>query len=458
MTRILCVGEAMLELSPAPGDGAWRLGFGGDTLNSAIHMARDGGDVGYFTAIGDEALSSGLTSAWQAEGLDVGLILVHPERSTGLYAITTDAAGERSFSYWRDKSAARAMMELPGTDAAVEQAASADLLLFSLISLAILPPAGRQRLLDLAAEVRSNGGRVAFDGNYRPRLWGSHVEASFWRDRAIASADIGLPTAKDESMLGRATPEAVADHWQGLGCGETIVKLSAQGCRLPDGSLLPPADRLHPVDTSGAGDAFNAGYLLARTRGFSPAEAARYGHAKAGGSARAGDNLAFGIADGGFAAEATRAVAFIGEPHQHRNLGLCVTDSSAVGIDAGATKILKVNVRWIHSDEADTAIDASIKKEIAGERQHVLCGTARPRLAVVDADDKQIAASTHLIGDINAEAGKSAAMFGQQGAVEPDLRNIADTVEFNIVALSSAGGRIKAQTVPADTLAVVRMA
>ena len=110
MARIVCIGEAMLQLSRA-GD-AWKLGYGGDTLNTAIHVARSGHDVAYLTAIGSDPLSADLKALWAAEGLDTSLVLTHPTRSTGLYAINTDASGERSFSYWRDTSAAREMFTL----------------------------------------------------------------------------------------------------------------------------------------------------------------------------------------------------------------------------------------------------------------------------------------------------------------------------------------------------------
>lgn len=278
MARIVLIGEAMLELGRAP-DG-WRLGYGGDTLNTAIHLARAGHDVAYLTALGSDGLSGALKPQWAQEGLDVSLVLQHPRRNTGLYAISTDAAGERSFTYWRDTSAARDMFALPEIDAALEIAADADLIGFSLITLAILPPEGRGRLLKLARRVRRRGGHVAFDGNYRPRLWTSTAEARAARDDAIACATIGLPTLEDETALsGEITCEAVAMHWQGLGCTETVVKAGEAGCRLPDGSLSAPPQVLSPVDTSGAGDAFNAGYLGARLAGASPHPSAREGHA-----------------------------------------------------------------------------------------------------------------------------------------------------------------------------------
>jgi len=277
LARIIFVGEAMLELS-RKGE-AWRLGYGGDTLNTAIHMVRAGHDVAYLTAIGSDPLSADLKAKWAVEGLDVALVIEHPTRNTGLYAISTDAHGERSFSYWRDGSAARELFEPGVAEWACAVAERAELLCFSLISLAILPRKGREKLLTLARAVRASGGRVAFDGNYRPRLWSSAEEAVHWRDAAITVANLGLPTLEDEAALsGVAEADSVAGHWQSLGCPETIVKLGASGARLPDGVIIAPADVLTPVDTSGAGDAFNAGYLGARMGGASPAQAAREGH------------------------------------------------------------------------------------------------------------------------------------------------------------------------------------
>ncbi len=318
MAKIVCIGEAMLELSKEGEQ--WRMGYGGDTLNTAIHLARAGHDVAYLTAIGCDPLSAGLKAEWAAEGLDTSLILDHPTRSTGLYAINTNAAGERSFSYWRDTSAAREMFALPGIAAALAAAEQADLIVYSLITLAILAPEAREQLFDLCHRARARGGKIAFDGNYRPRLWGSAEEARNARDAAIACADIGLPTLEDEQLLNsspergggtrsvtegpganatmlistqptspplrgpppRSGEDLVAHNWTSLGCTETIVKLGADGARLPNGNILPPPEILRPVDTSGAGDAFNGGYLAARMNGASVEDAVLAGHRLAG--------------------------------------------------------------------------------------------------------------------------------------------------------------------------------
>lgn len=279
--KIVSVGEAMIELSHAAGNCA--VHYGGDVLNTSIHLCRAGFHVAFFTAIGTDPLSARAKASWQAEGLDVSLVLPHPRRNIGIYSISTDAEGERSFSYWRDTSAARDMMALADAEAALEQARRADCLYFSLISLAILPEDGRGKLLAAARQVRAGGGDVVFDGNYRARLWESRDEARHWRDEAIRTATIGLPTLEDECEIvpGRSAGQ-VMSHWSGLGCREVIVKLGEHGCLLSDGSWVRPPVRLNPVDTSGAGDAFNAGYLSARLRGAGVLESAETGHRLAG--------------------------------------------------------------------------------------------------------------------------------------------------------------------------------
>lgn len=279
---ITVMGEAMLELSRGQGGDAWNLRYGGDVINTAIHLARAGNRVRFASAIGADPMSEELRGAWEAEGVDTSLLIGTATRTTGLYAIETDATGERSFHYWRGEAAARAMFDLPESAAMVEAAAQSDLLYFSLITLAILPDDAREQLLALCAEVRARGGKVAFDGNYRPRLWPDAATACLWRDRAIALCDIGLPTLADEVEMGAADDEADAAARWGAGDGrDIVVKLGAEGC-LVDGQLVPPPAKVAVVDSSGAGDAFNGGYLNARLKGAAPGEAALAGHRLAG--------------------------------------------------------------------------------------------------------------------------------------------------------------------------------
>lgn len=282
---IAVIGEGMVELSRT-GHGAgmagWETGYGGDALNSAIHLARFGLTTSFLSALGHDPLSRGLRQAWTAEGLDLTHLLTHPDRSAGLYAIETDATGERSFAYWRSDSAARAMLDLPEAEAALATAETADLLYLSLISLAVLPPAGRARLVALCRAVRARGGRVAFDSNFRPRLWASPDEAREAVEAIGPWVDIALPTLVDETALFGDQPiETVAARWRNWGAAEVAVKNGAEGCLLAlddESRPIAPPQAVAAIDSSGAGDAFNAGYLAARLQDRTPDQAALTGH------------------------------------------------------------------------------------------------------------------------------------------------------------------------------------
>ncbi len=203
--RVVSFGECMLELQ-GQAFGTLRQTYGGDTLNTAVYLARCGRAHGlrvdYATALGDDPLSDGLLQRWQAEGLGVGLVRRLPGRLPGLYLIEVDDRGERRFSYWRDQSAARAYFDTPHGQTPLEQQVEGiDALYLSGISLAILPPAGRVRLLAVARALAARGAMVAFDNNYRPRLWPDRATAQACFADFAAVATVALMTLDDECAL-----------------------------------------------------------------------------------------------------------------------------------------------------------------------------------------------------------------------------------------------------------------
>src|SRR5205085_3904669 len=112
-TRVICVGEVMVELARGAKN-RYVLSFGGDTFNTAVYLARAGVPAAYATAMGDDPYSDALMAVANAEGVNTDLIMRVPGRMPGLYVIETDAKGERKFYYWRDNSPARDLFELPG--------------------------------------------------------------------------------------------------------------------------------------------------------------------------------------------------------------------------------------------------------------------------------------------------------------------------------------------------------
>ncbi|MES1147832.1 MAG: sugar kinase, partial [Bradyrhizobium guangdongense] len=165
--KVASIGECMIELSAA-GGGLFARGFGGDTLNTAVYLARLGVDTSYVTALGDDGLSEEMLAAWRSEGICTDEVLQVPGRVPGLYMIERDARGERSFLYWRDRAPARELFDRIH-DTALDRLSRFDWLYLSGISLSLYGEKGRARLSELLVAARRNGGRIAFDGNYRPR-------------------------------------------------------------------------------------------------------------------------------------------------------------------------------------------------------------------------------------------------------------------------------------------------
>jgi 2-dehydro-3-deoxygluconokinase len=286
MAQAVSIGEVMVELQREP-DGRFALAFGGDTFNTAVYLARAGVSTSYATGLGDDRFSDAILALCERENVGAGPILRAKGRVPGLYLIETDAKGERSFTYWRDTSPARELFELPDWDKVAEAVTSARLVYFSAITLSIYSNTGLGRLFACLEAVRQNGGIVAFDTNYRPRNWKGDVErARLVVEEALKRTDLCLPTFDDEAALwGDPDPVRSIERIAAAGPSEIVVKTGPDGAIIAGHTGLEKIEvpqTVQPVDTTGAGDSFNAGYLAARLAGKPPAEAARAGHRLAG--------------------------------------------------------------------------------------------------------------------------------------------------------------------------------
>ena len=240
-SRVICVGEVMVELSRGP-DNRYGLAFGGDTFNTAVYLARAGVPAAYASAMGDDPYSDRLMALAAAEGVNTDLIMRVPGRMPGLHLIETDDKGERKFYYWRDTSPARDLFELPNWAAVAEALLSARLVYFSGVTLSLYSNTGLGRFLAALELARKQGVIVAFDGNFRPRGWKNDVA----RTRtvfaeALKRVDIALPTFEDEAVLwGDANPEATVNRLQAFGIGEIVVKNGSETALVADKSGREP--------------------------------------------------------------------------------------------------------------------------------------------------------------------------------------------------------------------------
>lgn len=281
MARITVLGECMVELSPESSDSLYRMGFAGDTFNTAIYMARLGDEVAYCTALGQgDPFSEGVLSAMRREGIHTGLVRQVENRLPGLYAIVLDEHGERKFHYWRERAPIRDLFSAHTADQLIEAAKASGLVYLSGVTLAVIGDIGRARLKDILAYVHSHGVAVALDFNYRPALWPSPEAARAALDGVVPSCRyISLSSEDSRPLYGREA-EDLAAEWAAAGA-EVVARDESHAVNVhqPEGrTATPPPARVKAVDTTGAGDSFNAAYLSSRLAGLSIAESVRRGH------------------------------------------------------------------------------------------------------------------------------------------------------------------------------------
>jgi len=282
MTRIASIGECMIELSEAAG-GLLSRSYGGDTLNTAVYLARLGVAVDYVTALGDDPWSDEMVSAWRAEGVGTGHVVRVPGRLPGLHIISTDKAGQRTFYYWRDSSPARQLFDLPQSAGLAAVLAEYDVIYLSGVTLSLYGEAGRKRLFQALDLARAAGRRIAFDTNFRTRGWPDRALAKAAFRAAIGRAAIVLASTEDLDLL--FGPEGASELPTSDPHIEVVLKLAEPAVRISHGgntqtiAAEPVPD---VIDTTAAGDSFAAAYLAARLGGAEPAAAAVAGHRLAG--------------------------------------------------------------------------------------------------------------------------------------------------------------------------------
>jgi 2-dehydro-3-deoxygluconokinase len=281
-SRVVSVGEVMIEMARGS-DGRFALGCGGDTFNTAIYLARAGFQPSFASALGDDPYSEKILALAAAEGVAGDLMLRVSGRLPGVYLTEADAAGKRTFHFWRDTAPARDLFELNDWNRVAEGLIKAKLVYFSGITLSLYSNVGLGRFLALIEVARQQGAKIAFDGNFRPRGWkGDLTRTRTVFMEALKRVDIALPAYDDEAVLwGDPSPEATVDRLQAFGIEEIVVKNGPNSALVASGGnseFIPVPEVVVPVDTMAAGDSFNAAYLAARLSGDGPTVAASAAH------------------------------------------------------------------------------------------------------------------------------------------------------------------------------------
>ncbi|MGF7452806.1 sugar kinase [Pasteurella bettyae] len=289
MKKLAIIGECMIELNGEP-FGNMRQTYGGDSLNTATYLARitppNQIEVRYISAMGTDKLSQGMLAAWQADNINTDFVLRDEHRQPGLYLIQLDQQGERTFLYWRNQSAARYLLQHPDYSKALHAMSEADMVYLSGISLAVLPPEDRNRLIRQLAQLKQQGVKIAFDSNYRSKLWESVESARQHYAALLKWVDLALVTFDDENLLwGDVDEQATFTRLAQYGIETVVVKQGSLGATVQAQSkqlFVPTVAVENVVDTTSAGDSFNAGFLNGYLLGKDLPTCCRQGNAVAG--------------------------------------------------------------------------------------------------------------------------------------------------------------------------------
>lgn len=267
----------MIELMAAStdkSDNTLKQSFAGDVFNTAVYLKRTFSDVNVqlVTAVGKDQFSLDMIQYFTSENIGSDFVFKSEKKIPGLYSIQLDEQGERSFTYWRDNSAARQVMQHIDNEA-ISQLSKCDMFFFSGISLAVIVPEERENFWALIDKLKVAGVQIVFDPNYRPRMWNGPKEAQEQFELALQKSDLSLPGVDDfEQLFGMTTVEEVYEYCKPFGINELIIKNGEQGILVDvEGKTsefaITPIENV--VDTTSAGDSFNGVYLGARTEGYS---------------------------------------------------------------------------------------------------------------------------------------------------------------------------------------------
>jgi len=253
----------MLELS-CEGDlksaRMFNRSFGGDTLNTAVAAARLGSSATYITRIGSDPFALALQELILKENIQL-----FPQRAgkgqTGLYFVAVNHDGNREFTYYRSNSAAS---QLGPEDINPDLIKSAKIVYASGITMAISDSA-RKAVVKAFKIAREAGIMTAFDPNYREALWPSVEKMMDALNEILPLVDVFLPSFPEDTgmLINFNKPEQVVDYFLFKGVKLVVVKAGPHGCYLGFRKEIQhiPAMPIKAIDTTGAGDAFNGGFL-----------------------------------------------------------------------------------------------------------------------------------------------------------------------------------------------------
>lgn len=240
---------------------------GGAETNVAVGLIRLGHSAGWISRLGDDEFGKMLYNVYRGEGVDVSQVTFDKNHPTGIFFRQPTGSGSYQNFYYRSNSACTAMTPEMLDEAYI---ASAKYLHVSGVTLAVSDSMAKtaQRAMEIAKE---NKVTVAFDANLRMKMW-TAAQARETIDRILHLTDVAFCGIEEgEVLFGTTDPDAQAEALQNYGIHTVIIKVGKDGAiGYEDGQKIvsPTLQVKQIVDKFGAGDAFAAGFIAGKLKGF----------------------------------------------------------------------------------------------------------------------------------------------------------------------------------------------
>lgn len=273
---IIAIGECMVELFTDESltyAKTLNKHFGGDSINTAVAAARLGSKVGYITKVGTDSFKDFFLDVWQSENIDVSYAKL-VEGANGVYFVSRQKSGEKEFAYYRKKTACTTLSVNDIPEEYIERAS----IIYSTGITQSLSNSAREAVKKAFELGKEKGCTIAYDPNYRSRLW-SVDEAKEALEEVIDYIDIIFLSLRHdvEKLFGISSPEQIIKYFWDRGVSTVVVKMGRNGSTIGYNGDIKKIDAhdIKLVDATGAGDAFNGGFLHGTASGYTPFEAAK---------------------------------------------------------------------------------------------------------------------------------------------------------------------------------------
>ncbi|MGN1478877.1 MAG: carbohydrate kinase [Acutalibacteraceae bacterium] len=267
--KIVSVGELLVDLTQMGVDERgvpiYAANPGGAPANLAVAASLSGADAAFIGKVGDDSLGNMLINTLKSKNVDISGVIKDKHRPTTLAAVSLDADGERSFSFYRS-GCADASMSADELD--YDLIKSADILHFGSVSLSCEPSAAATVAAVKAA--KESGAIISYDPNYRPLLWNSESEAAAKMKEVLKFVDIVKVSEEELSILtDESDIRSGARKLLKSGARLAVVTLGADGAYYMSATSdgFSKGYKTETVDTNGAGDTF-FGAFLSRIENF----------------------------------------------------------------------------------------------------------------------------------------------------------------------------------------------